>query len=324
MSESKISCPHCGQHILADDAWAGQNINCPACQKAFDVPAPAAPPPPPGLRINRPPAPPPGPQPQASSGTRFTGPAAAPPTAQRTSGLAIASLVLSFFGCLAIGGVICGHLARKQMRRDPSLGGRGLATAGLIIGYISVALTLALGIFMGAAFVTGFREARDRANDFDTGGRSGGVTWTEPDATTESPGKQKPAVPEGAVAGNIKGQPFNYSKATLAKNMSMFTLSEGEDFFADQEVKIFLFAKREESLENRTWKISTTSTGMRPHVHLTWQENGNRRTEIVTTGYEMELKTGAIADGVITGTLNLKVTGKTPAELNGKFSAVVE
>lgn len=59
-----------------------------------------------------------------------------------TNGLAITSLVLSllsfFFIITAIGGVICGHIARRQIR-ERGEGGDGLALAGLIIGYIFIA-----------------------------------------------------------------------------------------------------------------------------------------------------------------------------------------
>ncbi len=55
----------------------------------------------------------------------------------RTSGLAIASIVLAVvlgpFGIVPA--VVCGHLALRRIERDPSLTGRGLAVAGVIIGY---------------------------------------------------------------------------------------------------------------------------------------------------------------------------------------------
>lgn len=65
----------------------------------------------------------------------------APPT----SGLAITSLVCGIVGlvtCLMLPGipaVICGHMALNRMA-DPSvrLAGRGMAIAGLIMGYLSV------------------------------------------------------------------------------------------------------------------------------------------------------------------------------------------
>lgn len=78
----------------------------------------------------------------------------APPMPQQTSGWAIASLVCSLVGlCLtggigAILGVIFGHIALSQIRNsNGALGGRGLALAGLIIGYASIALAIIVVIF---------------------------------------------------------------------------------------------------------------------------------------------------------------------------------
>jgi hypothetical protein len=73
----------------------------------------------------------------------------APPT----SGLAITSMVCGILGlvtCLMLPGipaVICGHMALNRMA-DPSvrLGGRGMAIAGLIMGYLS--LLFIVGFFM--------------------------------------------------------------------------------------------------------------------------------------------------------------------------------
>jgi hypothetical protein len=53
----------------------------------------------------------------------------APPT----NTLAILALVLAFV--IAPGGIICGHIALGQIKRTGE-GGRGLALAGLIIGYV--------------------------------------------------------------------------------------------------------------------------------------------------------------------------------------------
>ncbi len=64
-----------------------------------------------------------------------------PVPAERTSSLAIASLILGCLGwlfpiVLGPAGVITGHLARAEIQRDPLLKGAGKATAGLILGYI--------------------------------------------------------------------------------------------------------------------------------------------------------------------------------------------
>jgi hypothetical protein len=68
--------------------------------------------------------------------------------ASGTNGLAIASLVL---GILTLGGIgsllaiIFGHVARSQVRRSGQ-SGSGLALAGLILGYVGLAVTLLLVI----------------------------------------------------------------------------------------------------------------------------------------------------------------------------------
>ncbi|WBU37717.1 DUF4190 domain-containing protein [Homoserinibacter sp. YIM 151385] len=61
--------------------------------------------------------------------------AAGAPVAQKTNVLAIVSLVLAFV--VSLGAVICGHIALGQIKRTGE-GGRGLALAGLILGYIGI------------------------------------------------------------------------------------------------------------------------------------------------------------------------------------------
>jgi len=69
----------------------------------------------------------------------------APPAGERTSGVAIGSLVcgiLGFFtgGLLGIVAVILGHIGLSQIKKNPTLKGHGMALAGLILGYVSFVL----------------------------------------------------------------------------------------------------------------------------------------------------------------------------------------
>ncbi len=88
-------------------------------------------------------------------------PGYAPMYAPPTNTLAIISLVLSVVG-VHIAGIICGHIALNQIKRTGE-GGRGLALAGLIVGYVVGGLTLLfilyfvvlIGIF-GVAAASGF------------------------------------------------------------------------------------------------------------------------------------------------------------------------
>lgn len=82
---------------------------------------------------------------------------AVPVPSGQTEPLAVWSLVLSLVGLLAfccgpvlgVAGVICGHLALSKMRTRPELHGRGLAIAGLIIGYFAALSWLVYVIFFG-------------------------------------------------------------------------------------------------------------------------------------------------------------------------------
>ncbi len=73
----------------------------------------------------------------------------------RTSGTAITSLIfgiITWVGLPIIGAliaVICGHIARGEIRRMPpgTIEGDGMAIAGLILGYVQLALCL-LGILL--------------------------------------------------------------------------------------------------------------------------------------------------------------------------------
>ena len=69
-------------------------------------------------------------------------PAYQPPPPSGTNSMAIASMVLGvaeFFtgGLTAIPAVVCGHIARRQMKQTAQRGD-GLATSGLVLGYMAI------------------------------------------------------------------------------------------------------------------------------------------------------------------------------------------
>ena len=80
----------------------------------------------------------------------------------RTSTLATVSLIFGILGYVflpLLGGivaVICGHMARAEIRRAPpgSIDGDGLAVAGLILGWIQIGLAI-LGIIGFLLFMFG-------------------------------------------------------------------------------------------------------------------------------------------------------------------------
>jgi len=81
-------------------------------------------------------------------------PASAPSAAAggKTSGFAIAARVMGivgiiFFGPLAILAIIFGAIGISQIGKDPSLKGKGMAVAGLVLGIIAGAFWIISIIF---------------------------------------------------------------------------------------------------------------------------------------------------------------------------------
>ena len=95
---------------------------------------------------NVPPAPPAQPAPSYGTGApaySATTPSYGAPATQKTNVLAIVSLVSSFF--ISLVGIITGHIALSQIKRTGE-NGRGLAIAGLIIGYVYIAFIVLMVI----------------------------------------------------------------------------------------------------------------------------------------------------------------------------------
>ena len=89
-------------------------------------------------------------------------------TVPRTPPVAIWSLILAVlsFTCgwlfTAIPAVICGHIARAKIRKSGgALGGRGIATGGLVLGYIALVLGI-MGIPLLVSMIQSDRERLQR------------------------------------------------------------------------------------------------------------------------------------------------------------------
>jgi hypothetical protein len=86
-----------------------------------------------------------------------------PPSPPRTSGFAISSLVTGILG-MGIVPVVLGHVALSKIKKAMgTLQGRGLAIAGLVLGYVQIAAYVLLIIpilFIGAG---AWKKGSDRA-----------------------------------------------------------------------------------------------------------------------------------------------------------------
>jgi hypothetical protein len=140
-------CPECGANN-PDEAQFCQDCGAPLGEAASQAEPvqPLAPPP------SQPP------EPRLEGGVP---PEGGPPT----SGLAIAALVLGILGVIQVLPVVgsalallFGYMARSDIRDRPAaLSGEGLATAGIVLGWIGVGLWVlgALGLVLGLAGLLG-------------------------------------------------------------------------------------------------------------------------------------------------------------------------
>lgn len=107
------NCPSCSNPIPADVGF------CPSCGRDLTV----------------------------SNAAPGPGPAPAQPVEAKTSGMAVASLIFSFFSLLLFPGILAivfGHVSRRKIKRSAGkLKGKGVALAGLVLGYLQVLLIIA-------------------------------------------------------------------------------------------------------------------------------------------------------------------------------------
>jgi hypothetical protein len=349
MSDFKFSCPGCGQHLSGDLRYAGLQILCPACQRSITVPAGPGP----ALRTTA----------AAATGAHrpiaVAMPAAAStsipsrmaPTTRpkRTSGLAIASLVCSIgsFVIIPFGfipGIICGHIARKRLAQDPTLGGRGMAKAGLIVGYAALVINV-LALAALAAFFTYF--ARVAKQITVTSGQSppvvrvhevpgpghgsrgsrpeveSGPADTTPDAAGWNLQLAGVSTPSGPVTGRIKGRNFNSEKALLENGWLKFR--QGADFFADLEMNVVLFVSNNAQLAGKTFTVPKKEFGSNPHIWMKWKpaEKDVPEQKAYMEGYAMQLEFGSITDGKLPGKIYLCLPDAEKSFIRGTFEVSV-
>ena len=112
-----------------------------------------------------------------SAASSVPGPATAPMTspyiganpAGQTSSMAIASLIcgiLAFLTPAAIAAIIMGHISRSEIRKSAGrLKGSGMALAGLILGYLGIAI-IPLFLIIAAIAIPNLIRSRMVANEF--------------------------------------------------------------------------------------------------------------------------------------------------------------
>ncbi len=84
------------------------------------------------------------------------------PPAKPNSNMALASLILGILGWTiiptigSIAAIITGHMAKNEIKNSMgSLGGDGMATAGLVLGYANIALGICVCLVVAAMMAMG-------------------------------------------------------------------------------------------------------------------------------------------------------------------------
>jgi len=87
---------------------------------------------------------------------------------QQTSGMAVGSLIcglLPFFILTPVAAVVLGHISLSQIKRSAGrLKGSGMAIAGLVLGYLSIA-SVPIVLIIAAIAIPNFLRARISANE---------------------------------------------------------------------------------------------------------------------------------------------------------------
>jgi DNA-directed RNA polymerase subunit RPC12/RpoP len=298
MSEFNFLCPACGQSVLCDTTHAGTEIACPVCNAAIMVPTETAGPAD---------ASPPTDVPPAWTGHNAT-------AAQRTSRLAVASLVCSLASLITcvgwLPGIICGHLAKSRIRRDSSLKGSGLATAGLVLGYLFLVLeagTAAVQIWrVSTAMKRGYENVRQNlaTNNII-------VTQTQFTAVSNDHRPMEPVKLAAVVTNNPQSESIQSGWTSDIRQASF------PDHPASGKIHGMDFAVRSASFRNGTLKISSADrmsvdvyrlgdsiagrsyeiqsaddSTDHPHVKMTWNGDGVIQTATFSKGYGLKLQFG--------------------------------
>jgi DNA-directed RNA polymerase subunit RPC12/RpoP/cbb3-type cytochrome oxidase subunit 3 len=321
MSEFKFRCPACGQDILCDTTHVGTQIACPACKATVIVP-------------------------KETAGT----------AAQRTSKLAIASLVcslLSLVTCIGwLPGIICGHMAKSRIRRNPSLKGNGLATAGLAIGY----LFLILGVCIIAVHVWTFSKAMKHGFEnakHDLATNNFVITQTHPTTVSNDNEQAEPVEPETVVTNSqqpepakpepvvINNQQIEPAKSGWASDVSKISFPDhpvsgrlhGSDFtlktvsFRNGDLKITSengmlldVFRLDESVEGQRYEIhSIDNDSTNPHIKMTWNEGDVVQTSTYIKGYGMKLQFDQAINRTISGRIYLCLPDDSKSYVAGTF-----
>jgi hypothetical protein len=251
--------------------------------------------------------------------------------------LAKASLVLSIASfCIGplgfIPGIVCGHLARRRIARDDRLGGKGLATAGLQVGYGFAGVTILTMmviwplVFKGAE---GFRHAtRSTSVALAAVGKGSGaaeIVWTNNLKDVE--------LPAAPARGFVHGRPFVCEMATCGagKTPHLLMLQQGEG--AQGDMKFTIVIGQPDGFEGKKLNLGAPSetseipAGQDSRVAILWRENGQyypRQFSQKLNGFVLRMECQPRAHGGIKGRIYLCLADAEKSCVAGSFEAKLQ
>jgi tetratricopeptide (TPR) repeat protein len=127
--------------------------------------------------------------------------------------------------------------------------------------------------------------------------------------------------PVTAASGKIHGEAFTVETAKVENNI--LTLRQGKDFFPDRALTIFMFLKKGEGLEGRTFNISADHGFGAPHIHMKWRDGGKQapETKIFMKEYAMRLQFKEKENGALPGNIFLSLPDDSKSFVAGTFLA---
>jgi hypothetical protein len=219
----------------------------------------------------------------------------------------VASLICSLTCIGWLPGIICGHLAKSRIRRDPSLQGGGLALAGLVIGYallVIMAGTLAMDVWrFSSAVKQGYENVRqDLATNHII------ITQTPSLIVSNDHQQTEPAQPVATAPSNLQTDSANSGW------MSDISAAAFPDHPASGKIRQMDFAVHTTAFRGGDLKLTATNgivldifhlgssiegqsydvqpnddSTDNPRVKITWDEDGAVNSETFNKGYGMKL-----------------------------------
>ena len=146
--------------------------------------------------------------------------------------------------------------------------------------------------------------------------------------TTATPPASSRVVHEDAppAGGRLHGRDFRVEGAAIEGGI--LSLRQGEDFFADRELMVFLFLDDREIPAGRRFEVGSVAQrgSLTPHLHLKWRDDVEQMpdTHIVMNDYRMTLEFGDVTGRTLPGWIELEIPGQPATRVSGGFEAAVK